>query len=410
MATSRQSNRNKTVQPEQAPTLASDLTLTFVILLCGAVNAVNIAKLSPSISVLQAQFGLSLSQMGLLASLFSLLIVLTGVAIAGMVRIIGARRIVLLALLVAGGGSVISLVGQNAASLFAGRITEGVSLITVMLTAPSILARHTSIKRRGLIMGIWGGFMPFGNAAVFLAAPALLATSSWQGVWLASLAATILVIIAAFAIIPGDPPVTDRSFDWPGIKQAVRLPVLALLGLSFAAHSLIYQSLLQFMPLFNQQIAGLPLSWAAGFAAVFCILNFGGNVFSGQMIQKGRRPENIALAAGLLTAGLIAGLSQTGTFVIIFIALLLVTGFLTGWLPPVCFYLVSRQTSTTEAIPVFNAWMFQIQGLGMLCGPFMTARIVEKTHSWTAGILALVPFCVLIALFALGLRRLAARG
>ena len=186
-------------------------------LLCGGVNAVNIAKLAPSIPVLQVQFSLSLSQIGLLASMFSVLILLTGVAIAGMVRLIGAKRIILLALIVAAIGNGLSLAGQNIESLFAGRIIEGVSLITVMLTAPSLIAQHTSIRRRGMVMGIWGGFMPFGNAAVLMFAPILLDRGSWQAVWIAGLGVTILVWFLTLWIIPADRQTSQKSFNYPAI-------------------------------------------------------------------------------------------------------------------------------------------------------------------------------------------------
>ncbi len=386
--------------------LAIDFRITFILLLCGGVNAVNIAKLSPAVPALQADFGLSLSQIGLLASMFSLLILATGVVIAGFVRLIGPRRIILMALMVAAGGNIISLTGENLFSLFVGRITEGISLITVMLTAPSLIALHTSQRRRGMIMGIWGGFMPFGNAAVFLAAPALIKAGSWQAVWWAGLALTLMVSIITFLGVPKDTPRPERRFDYGVIVQAIRLPVLGVLGLSFGAHSLIYQSLLQFMPVFNQQIAELSLQWASFIAALFCLLNFGGNVFSGQLIQKGFAPEKIALSAGLLTAIFLLILSLATAQPVIFIPNLMLLGFLTGWLPPVCFFLVSQQTQNPEHIPVYNAWMFQIQAFGMLSGPVMIGLVVERTKNWTYGLVGLIPFCLFIAVLAIGLMRI----
>ena len=37
-------------------------------------------------------------------------------------------------------------------------------MIALTLTAPTILAQHTALAHRGWVMGIWGGFMPFGCA------------------------------------------------------------------------------------------------------------------------------------------------------------------------------------------------------------------------------------------------------
>jgi len=390
-----------------AKTRLDDAKITLTLLLCGGVNAVNIAKLSPSIPVLQANFSLSLSEIGMLASVFSILILLAGVGIAGVVQMIGARRIILLALAIGALGSGISLLGQDIPSLFMGRIIEGMSLIAVMLTAPSLIALHTSPHRRGVIMGIWSGFMPFGNAAVFLLAPLLLDIGSWQAVWEAGLFATLVVLAIAFWVIPKDRISPSLGFNSAAIAKAIRMPVLALLGFSFAAHSLIYQSLLQFMPVFNHHIAHLSLKWASGFAAVFCMLNFCGNVFSGQMLQKGFAPEKIALAAGLITATLLVTLSLSISSPFLFIGNLMTIGFLTGWLPAVCFFLVGQHADTPEHIPVYNAWMFQIQAFGMLTGPVMISWVVETTHNWTYGLIGLIPFCLVIVGLAWGLMRIA---
>ena len=394
------------VPQSDAETIRSDIKISAALLLCGGVNAVNIAKLAPVVPVLRAEFGLSLSQIGLLASLFSILILLTGVMIAGFVRVIGAKRIILTALSVSACGGIISLAGSDFVALLTGRVIEGISLITVMLTAPSLLAAHTSLKRRGLIMGVWGGFMPFGNAAVFLSAPALVAVGSWQAVWIAGLLATLLVGVMTYLIVPPDTMSGKSAFDRKIIIQAIRLPVLSLLGLSFAAHSLTYQSLLQFMPVFGRELGGLSLGFASGIAALFCILNFCGNVFSGQMIQKGIAPSVIGIATGLLSALCLAVLSYFSGSILIFILMLMLMGFLTGWLPPVCFYMVGKQTADPSNIPVYNAWMFQIQATGMLCGPLLIGNIVENTKDWSLGMMTLIPFCVLISIFCFGLGRL----
>jgi MFS family permease len=396
-----------TTPSADAQTRFADVKISLTLLLCGGVNAVNIAKLSPSIPSLQASFALSLSEIGVLVSVFGVLILLTGVGIAGVVQMIGARRIILLALGIAALGSSISLLGQNVPSLFIGRIIEGLSLITVMLTAPSLIAKYTSRKRRGLIMGIWSGFMPFGNAAVFLFAPMLLDQGAWHDVWLAGLIATLVVFPIAFWGIPKDRVVRSIAFNMSAISRTICMPVLAFLGISFAAHSLVYQSLLQFMPVFNLHIADLSFGWATRLAAIFCMLNLCGNVFSGQMLQKGIAPEKIALCAGIIQVALLVALGMLVSWPIFFIGNLMVIGFVMGWLPAVCFYLVGQYADSAEHIPMCNAWMFQIQAVGMLTGPVMISWVVETTNNWTYGLISLIPFCLLITGLAYGLIRIA---
>ena len=48
-----------------------DLRLAIVILFCGALSGINIAKLAPAITTLAVEFDFSLAQIGVLASFFT---------------------------------------------------------------------------------------------------------------------------------------------------------------------------------------------------------------------------------------------------------------------------------------------------------------------------------------------------
>lgn len=387
------------------PSLTSDLKLTFVILFCGAVNAINVAKLAPAIPRIQAEFDLSLSSIGVLASLFSMLIVMTGILIGGSVRMIGAKRVLITALVIACIGNIISLLGDTTATLFLGRIIEGVSLVSIILTGPTLLAQHTNARRRGMVMGLWGSFMPLGNAAALLAAPSLLALGSWQALWWAGLIVSGIVTIVAIGAIPPDRPHQNSTFNMPAVLLAMRAPILAILGISFAAHSLVYQSLLQFIPLFTQTTSGFSIVWATGIGALFCLFNCAGNILSGHLLQAGFRPHLIPKYGGLIVGGLLLLLCIFGTEKWVVIVVLLLTGLASGGTPPVLFYIVSQQKTKLENMPVFVAWMFQIQGLGMLTGPALIGLIVDRSENWNYGFLSLIPFCFLISFAARFLRQ-----
>ena len=51
-----------------------NLWLSIIVLFCGVTSGINITKLAPTISVLLKSFNLSLTQIGLLASIFTLII------------------------------------------------------------------------------------------------------------------------------------------------------------------------------------------------------------------------------------------------------------------------------------------------------------------------------------------------
>ena len=375
---------------------ARDLRLTITILFCGTLSGINIAKLAPSINELSISFGLSLSQIGLLASVFTLIMVVVGVLIGGIVRGAGTKRILIAALIIACIGNAISLMGSSVTSLFIGRAIEGVSLIALTLTAPSLLAQHTDPANRGWVMGAWGGFMPLGNGLAIIAAPYLIEQGGWHLVWQVGFGFSVFVCGLGWLFIPDDRSPMERQFDLAALKLAIALPLLAIIGLSFALHSLVYQTLIQFMPLISQSLGGFSLSEGAMITGLFCAVNFVGNLIAGQALQTGKKPAHIVrfvFSIVLILLILLVLFSQSSFLLVL---VLILTGLVSGGSAPIFFYLVSRTNDDPQNLPVFVAWVFQIQGLGMLIGPALISWVVETTQSWNIGILCLIPACLAI--------------
>ena len=373
-----------------------DLWLTITILFCGTLSGINIAKLAPSINELSISFGLSLSQIGLLASVFTIIMVAAGVLIGGIVRGAGTKRILMAALIVACIGNAISLMGNSVASLFIGRAIEGVSLIALTLTAPSLLTQHTDPAHRGWVMGTWGGFMPLGNGLAIIAAPYLIEQGGWHLVWQVGFGFSLFVCGLGWLFIPDDNAPMKRQFDLAALKLAVALPLLAIIGLSFALHSLVYQTLIQFMPLIAQSLGGFSLVEGAIITGLFCAVNFAGNLIAGQAIQRGKKPAHIVrLVFSIVPILLVLLVLFSHASFLLFLFLLLI-GLVSGGSAPIFFYLVSRANDDPQNLPVFVAWVFQIQGLGMLIGPALISWVVETTHSWNIGILCLIPACLAV--------------
>ncbi|MDC1156721.1 MFS transporter [Alphaproteobacteria bacterium] len=375
---------------------ARDLRLTITILFCGSLSGINIAKLAPSITELSTSFGLSLSQIGLLASVFTLIMVVAGVLIGGIVRGAGTKRILMAALIIACIGSAISLMGSSVASLFIGRAIEGISLIALTLTAPSLLAQHTDPANRGWVMGTWGGFMPLGNGLAIIAAPYLIEQGGWHLVWQVGFGFSVFVCGLGWLFIPDDRLPMKRQFDLAALKLAIALPLLAIIGLSFALHSLVYQTLIQFMPLISQSLGGFSLAEGAMITGLFCAVNFVGNLIAGQALQTGKKPAHIVRLVFSIVPILLILLVLFSQSSFLLVLVLILTGLVSGGSAPIFFYLVSRANDDPQNLPVFVAWVFQIQGLGMLIGPALISWVVETTHSWNTGILCLIPACLAI--------------
>lgn len=379
---------------------AHDLKITSVILACGAANAINIAKLAPTIEVIQSAFGLSLPIMGLLAALFSAMFVLAGVLLGVTVKAIGAKHALLFGMGMALIGSLITLLIQSATSLFIGRIIEGIGLITVMLSSPSLVSQHTSEARRGLLMGIWSGFMPLGNALALLGAPLILLKASWPAIWQIGFILMAICFVLGLLVIPQDKVKASGKFDFAVIKTAISRRGIFVLGLLFACHSIVYQATLQFMPSFGKSIFSIPIFYSSLITVGFCLLSFLGNIVGGQMLMRGLMPKRIVATAGILLGvfmllmSIIPSMPFTQVMPYIFGIVLTCFGLISGFVPTICFYAMSKERSDdARDMPIFTAWMFQIQGMGMFLGPVIFATIVDTSSSWLIAIGVFSIFC-----------------
>ena len=376
--------------------LTRDLRLAIVILFCGALSGINIAKLAPTIATLAVEFDLSLAQIGVLASIFTIIMVVAGSLIGGFVQGVGTKRILLAALLVACIGNIVSLSGGSVVTLYAGRAIEGISLIALTLTAPTILAQHTAFAHRGWVMGIWGGFMPFGCGLAIISAPYLIKHGGWQLVWQSGLVFSVIVCLFGWLFIPNDSRPIRYNFDIVPLRRAVCLPLLTFIGLSFACHSLVYQTLIQFTSLITQSFAGISATEGALITGLFCLLNFIGNLIAGRALQLGRKPSHIIRFVFSIVPLLLIALVLFSDFTPLLFLLLSLVGLVTGGSAPTFFYLVSRSNQNPKDLPMFVAWTFQIQGLGMLIGPALVGWVVDVTQNWSLGILCLVPACLAV--------------
>ena len=242
--------------------------------------------------------------------------------------------------------------------------------------------------------------MPFGCGLAIISAPYLIELGGWQLVWQSGLVFSVLVCFLGWLFIPNDTRPIRYSFDIIPLRRALCLPLLTFIGLSFACHSLVYQTLIQFTPLITQSFAGIGPTEGALITGFFCLMNFFGNLIAGRALQRGRQPAHIIrFIFSIVPLLLIAVILFNGSSPLLFLLLSLV-GLFTGGSAPIFFYLVSRSNQNPKDLPMFVAWTFQIQGLGMLIGPALIGWVVDVTQNWSLGILCLVPACLAVVIMS----------
>ena len=360
----------------------SGYQLTWLVVGCGAIGGINLAKLGPAMSQLIADYSLSLTVVGLMASIFTLISVFIGVFIGSSMQNIGPKRLVVCAMVCAGLGGFIAIVANTVPALMLARALEGIALILTMIAGPTLIVMYTNPAHRGKYLGVWGGFMPIGNSTGILAAPLLLPEYGWQGLWLFSGMLAVMMGYAAWRWIPDDPKALTVRVDQGLLKDALGTHALVAIGLVFASHSLIFQIILQFIPLYTETSLGLGLFLGTLAAAIFCILNFFGNVMTGRLIHRGYSPHLLMSGTYIAMPFIVALLFAPDVSLVWKALALFISAWMTSLTPPSAFYLVSKMTPSPRHTAAFNGYMLQVQSLGILIGPLATAWAVERFGGW----------------------------
>ena len=147
--------RVNSTPPQPHPPHAQDHPLAEWLLLgCGVVAAMHVGKLPPALPVLRQQLGVSLVEAGFLLSTVQLGSMLLGLALGLGAHRFGLRRSLLGGLWLLVLASLAGTQATGAQGLLAARAAEGVGVLLVALSAPSLLRRIVPAHRQSLRLGL----------------------------------------------------------------------------------------------------------------------------------------------------------------------------------------------------------------------------------------------------------------
>ena len=370
-----------------------DILFAWFIVCCGCVGAINLAKLAPSMSRLIDHFEISLSTSGLLGGIFSILMISTGLVGGVIIAKYGPRLAMIIGLLISFLGCLIPLFNQNITGLMSGRALEGYGFLLINLSAPVLLTLHTNSKIRGKVMGIWGSFMPAGNAIIILIAPIVYLLFDWNFLWVFSAVYTFCVLFFAHRIIPSDTQyfkIKNKEKLRPLILKSIKNRKILIIGTTFACHSLIFLGNMQFLPYYFEKIEGYSQNLSYLATASYCLISFAGHLYSGILINNGKQPEKLIGFAFLISAifvslffGILDKLIIFEEVQLIKFLAIMIVAFFMGLTPPTIFFLMSHIEPISKTTPINYGYMVQIQAIGIFAGSFLFGWLVDATGSWT---------------------------
>jgi MFS family permease len=372
----------------------------------------NRTVLSPFLTMLEAQWGMTRSQLGLLNSAFFLMYTLLQVPTGILADRFGRRLLLLPGYLVHAIGATASGLAGGAGGFLAARVVTGIGQSTYYSTQYALASAAIPRRSRALGMAIINSGMAFGIAGGMLAASAALAAGAdWRAPFLV-LAALTFILTGAFArFVRADQPAVNPQAQpevvaAPGKagRRGRMAPISRNVALSyFVAFATMYGFfvILTWLPYYLETQRGLTgatsglVSTGVAFAAVPA------GVLAGRISDRigKRRPVLLALTplAGLALTAIVTAPSTP----LVFAAIILygVTGKLV--VDPLLVAMVADATPVHAYGTAFGILNFA-GTISTVLAPAVTGMIADWSGSFTtafllaAGLQLVASLCILV--------------
>ena len=362
-------------------------------LLLGVVAAIFIGKLPPALPGLRAEFGLSLSESAWMVSMFNALGVVASIFMGLFSARVGAWRLCVTGLIAMTGGAWLGVATPASMPwlLLASRFLEGVGFLSIVVSAPALLMLATADADRKRVFSFWGAYMPTGTTIGMLAAPLLIASFGWRGLWLgtsfAALAALWLLISlrGAYSRAHNSSAADSPAATWRASTGPLKKAAPWWIALAFGCYAFNFYAIMVWLPTFIVGERNTPLLTASLLTALVVAVNIGGNVMGGVLMQRGvSRGANVCLA-GVFTAL---------TCAVIFSPALpdplryfgcVAFSFLVGILPGSVMSSAQTHAQNPAQVGTVQGMINQGSNMGQFISPLLVTAAVSHAVSQTAG-------------------------
>lgn len=375
----------------------TDWTSVAILWFAGIGAAMQFAKISVSFAELQEQYGADPTQMGFILSVVGVVGLLLGV-VAGVVAGVlagrlGYRRVLIIALLIGTGLSLVQALAPPMPLLLASRLVEGISHLGIVVAAPTMIVIASAPRHQSLTMGLWGSFFGVAFALAGWVGPSILSMGGPPMLFVAH--AILLMVVALCALRLPKPPGT-RPDALAGVSSTPRVqglvrdnlavyanPRIVLPGIVFFFHTAMFIALLTFVP----RLTADP-SATSHLLVILPLTSIAGTFLAGLLAQYLIPPQGLALLAYGAVAVLSIGVAMSAATPLALIAfataLLLASGLIQG----ASFAMIPYLARNPEEQATANGAVAQLGNLGSTIGPPVFALAIDAFGA--AGMLGVV--------------------
>lgn len=374
------------------------ISAAWVVVLAGVVAALQVGKLPPALTALQADLGLSLVESGFLLSMVQLAGMLAAVVVGLLADSLGLRRAMVSGLLMLAVASALGSLASSASVLLVLRAIEGMGFLWVTLPAPALIRRLVLPDRLAWMIGVWGTYMPLGTALALLGGPFIIPLGGWPMWWDLFALLSLAMAIWLYRAVPADPPspTQARSSLGASLTATLSAPGPWLVALMFCVYSAQWLAVVGFLP---SIYAGAGLSGAilGVLTALAAGVNGVGNVVSGRLLQAGHQPHRLLWVGfgGMALGSSLAFMAATEALPMLRYAATLLFFSVGGLVPATLFALAVRLASGERQVAGTVGWVLQWSALGQFFGPPTVAWVAAQAGGWQQTHWVTVGCCVL---------------
>jgi DHA1 family inner membrane transport protein len=357
----------------------------------GLIAGAYIGKVPPALPVLRTELGLTLVQSGFVATMFNVVGGLAGMLAGVLADRFGPKRLALLGLAILSGGGFLGAAARGFVPLLVGRFLEGAGFILFTVSGVALMSAAAPDPRaRAKTLSLWSSYMPAGGSLALLAAPLVIASVGWRGLWvaLALIAAAAFALVARYAVAPRAGNVGSLRLALESLTQPGSLTLAAM----FAFYVAQWSSVMIWLPTFVVDQRGGSGATAALLTALMVLINVPGNLAGGWLLARGVHRGRMTMTAFAIMALCAVGmlldvLPNAPRFLLV-----LVFSGCAGVVPAAVFSGVPVHARSPLHVATGNGLVMQSSQAGQFVAPVLLAWMASRFGSWSASLSALLAF------------------